>query len=82
MMTSRRHLTWLCSCKIGDTTYEAQVAFQMRIRPGSYKIGQETIGATKQIDPHIPNSSLEWYTDCAEKGSVQFTGLLVKLMAC
>ena len=41
---------------------KVQCAFQLRIRPGSYGIGQETVGATKVIDKHFSNDELEWYT--------------------
>lgn len=61
--------------------YQAQVVFQMRIRPGSYKIGQQTIYEDdRRIDEHIPNSRLEFYIPTAEKGCVQFTGLMLQLL--
>lgn len=59
--------------------WEAQVAFQVRLRPGTYRIGQQTVGADKQIDPAFSNSSIEYYTKGDEHGSHVLTGLLVKL---
>ena len=40
-------------------------AFQLRIKPDSYKIGQETVGATRKgkvLDKNFDNDELEWYT--------------------
>jgi hypothetical protein len=58
--------------------YKAQVAFQVRMRPGCYGIGQETVGTAVPFDPTstYPNASLEWYTK--EVPGVILTGLLVK----
>jgi hypothetical protein len=52
--------------------------YQVRVRPGSYGEGQETVGARGPIDAtgSYANTNIEWYTeeDCA----VVLTGLLVK----
>jgi len=37
-----------------------KIAFQCRQMPGTYKVGQQTIGATHSIDPLFSNESLEW----------------------
>ena len=50
-------------------------AFQVRIQPGSYRIGQQTVDAESQIDAHVPNSCLEWYTD--EMHSHVLTGVII-----
>ena len=60
--------------------YSAKVAFQVLIRPKSYKVGTETVGATlhgTNIDPHIPNSEIEWST--REKVATILYGLLIEL---
>ncbi|XP_019620778.1 PREDICTED: uncharacterized protein LOC109467275 [Branchiostoma belcheri] len=60
--------------------YKARVAFQLCIRPGSYKVGPETVGARKRgetIDPLFSNNELEWST--VERGGHALYGLLVKL---
>ena len=60
--------------------YKAKVALQVLIRPHSYKVGIETVGATKQgiaIDPHIPNTEIEWSTK--EKVATILYGLLIEL---
>eukprot|EP00940_MAST-03C_sp_MAST-3C-sp2_P002541 g2541.t1 len=55
-----------------------QFAFQCRQRPGSYSIGQETVGAgATKLDPHFPNSMLEFYT--RENPGVVIVGLLMKI---
>eukprot|EP01084_Bolivina_argentea_P022115 41097_1 len=57
----------------GCQKLKAQCVFQLRIRPGCYNIGQETIGATTAgtiIDKHIPNKELEWYTK-------EFLGIII-----
>eukprot|EP00698_Gefionella_okellyi_P008114 TRINITY_DN1998_c0_g1_i1.p1 TRINITY_DN1998_c0_g1~~TRINITY_DN1998_c0_g1_i1.p1 ORF type:complete len:1099 (-),score=191.89 TRINITY_DN1998_c0_g1_i1:76-3336(-) len=57
-------------------TYKMQVAFQLRVRPGSYQVGRETIGAKKELDRVIPNSEIEWYT--RERGAQMIIGLLLR----
>ena len=50
----------------------------MRVKPGSYRIGPETVGLGKRrLDPHFTNDQLEWST--ANRGAVILTGVLVKL---
>jgi hypothetical protein len=56
-----------------------QVAFQVRQEPGTYGIGQETVGAEGAgvtIDPLFPNSELEYYTK--RKGVHKLYRLLVR----
>ena len=55
-----------------------QFAFQLRIKPGSYGIGQETVGASrigKKLDEHFKNEELEWYTK--QNLSIVLYGLLL-----
>ena len=61
----------------GGKPSRAKVAFQLRQRPGSYNIGQETVGAKKEIDPMISNNELEYYTK--ENIAIVVYGLLVKV---
>ena len=58
----------------------ARVGFQVRIQPGKYDVGRETIGATEKkqtIDKNFKNSELEWSTD--KRGVLVLTALLVKI---
>ena len=58
---------------------QLQVAFQVRQKPGSYGIGQETVGATRRgevVDPLIGNEQLEYYTQ--QRVGILLHGLLVK----
>ena len=57
--------------------YDGRVALQLCIRPDSYKVGPQTIGATAEIDPKINNQEIEWSTK--ERGSTVLYGLLVKM---
>lgn len=50
---------------------------QVYVKPGSYKIGPQTIGANEQIDPKFQNNELEWSTK--ERGSIILYGLLIKI---
>ncbi|KAJ9440073.1 hypothetical protein DIPPA_15767 [Diplonema papillatum] len=53
-------------------------ALQVRIQPGTYTVGQETVGAKRRgdiIDPYVPNTSIEWYT--SELHTHMITGILV-----
>ena len=62
------------------TEHRAQVCFQLRVMPGSYAVGQETIAAgEEQIDPAYSNDEIEWYTTGDAKGSMILTGLLVRI---
>ncbi|XP_070554476.1 neuralized-like protein 4 isoform X2 [Ptychodera flava] len=58
-------------------TYSARVAFQVWIKPNSYSVGPETIGAKSEIDPKFSNQELEWFTK--RRGCVMVSGLLIKL---
>ncbi|XP_069501804.1 neuralized-like protein 4 isoform X1 [Ambystoma mexicanum] len=55
----------------------AQVAFQVCVKPGSYKTGPQTISATEPVDPRFNSSELDWVTK--EKGAIVLYGLLVRL---
>ncbi|XP_070552622.1 neuralized-like protein 4 [Ptychodera flava] len=57
--------------------YTASVALQVCIRPNSYKVGKDTVGASQPFDPRIDNQNIEWFTK--ERGSIILYGLLVKL---
>ncbi|XP_077861582.1 neuralized-like protein 4, partial [Saccoglossus kowalevskii] len=59
------------------TWYDARIAFQVWIRPGSFTLTRETIGARNQIDPYVKNKELEWAT--SDKSAVILRGLLVNL---
>ena len=58
-------------------SYKAKVLLQVRIEPGSYNVGPETVRATSQIDPLFSNNELEWSTK--SRGVVIIYGVLVKL---
>lgn len=57
--------------------FGAQVALQVCVRPGSYKMGPPTSGASELLDPRIPSSEVEWITK--EKGATILRGLLVRV---
>ena len=63
--------------KKSGRSYNAKVAFQVLISPGSYKVGPETIGARGEIDPDFSNQEMEWSTN--QQGCHILSGLLVKL---
>jgi hypothetical protein len=59
--------------------HEYQIAFQLRQEPGTYSIGQETVGADRAgrtIDPLFSNSELEYYTK--RKGVHKLYRLLIR----
>ena len=57
--------------------YKCRVAFQVLIKPGSYKIDKETLGyGQKQIDSEFDNSEIEWSTK--QYGTTILYGLLIK----
>eukprot|EP01084_Bolivina_argentea_P269569 458179_1 len=63
-----------------NRTLSIQFAFQLRIRPGSYTIGQETVGAAVRgirLDDNFSNNELEWYTK--ENVGIVLYGLLLKI---
>ncbi|KAI8510690.1 hypothetical protein Bbelb_116060 [Branchiostoma belcheri] len=60
--------------------YDVRVALQLCVRPGSYTVGPETIGASllgEIIDPLFSNDELEWFTK--ERGGHALYGLLIKM---
>ncbi|CAH1249987.1 NEURL4 [Branchiostoma lanceolatum] len=66
--------------KHGGKEYDVRVALQLCVRPNSYTVGPETIGARREgrtIDPLFSNDELEWFTK--ERGGHVLYGLLVKL---
>ena len=56
---------------------QARIAFQVHVKPGSYKIGPQSIGANEQIDPKFSNNELEWSTK--ERGATIISALLIKV---
>ncbi|KAJ8320876.1 hypothetical protein KUTeg_002463 [Tegillarca granosa] len=58
-------------------TYFAKAALQVWLKPGSYKVGPQSVGANEQIDPHFPNNELELTTK--ERGSTMLYGLLIRI---
>ena len=56
---------------------QARVALQVSVKPGSYKICPQSIGANEQIDPKFDNSEIEWATK--ERGATVLAALLVKI---
>ncbi len=65
-----------CYAKPYDDEFgQWQFMFQLRQRPGSYGIGQETMGG-QIVDPLVPRTRIEWYT--AEDVAIVITGLLVR----
>ena len=55
------------------------VAFQIRLHPESYQIGQQTVGATQRIDPLFANNALEFYSTA--RGGHKLQRLLVRRLA-
>ncbi|KAL5014249.1 hypothetical protein ScPMuIL_008519 [Solemya velum] len=57
--------------------YQVRVAFQVWVKPGSYTVGQQSLGVNEQIDPRLNNSELEWCTK--ERGSTMLHAFLIKV---
>ena len=55
----------------------AKAVLQLCIKPDSYQVGAQTIGATSEIDPKFSNQEIEWFTK--QRGAIILYGLLVKL---
>ncbi|KAL3868572.1 hypothetical protein ACJMK2_041373 [Sinanodonta woodiana] len=62
--------------RVTQQSYDCQVALQVRIKPGSYVIGRETIGEWN-IDPHVRDEKIEWSTK--DRNATMTTGLLVRM---
>lgn len=63
-----------------DVRIGLRFVFQCRQRPGSYTVGQETVGARDlQLDPLFDNNELEWYSK--EAPALVLTGLMVQVEA-
>ncbi|XP_023215732.1 neuralized-like protein 4 isoform X1 [Centruroides sculpturatus] len=55
----------------------AKAAFQVYVRPGSYTVGPQRLGAREPIDTHFSNGDLEWRTK--ECGATILHSLLIRL---
>uniref|UniRef100_A0A2K6A9Z9 Neuralized-like protein 4 n=1 Tax=Mandrillus leucophaeus TaxID=9568 RepID=A0A2K6A9Z9_MANLE len=58
-------------------THQAQVAFQVCVRPGSYTPGPPSAALGEPPDPHFSPAELEWVTK--EKGATLLYALLVRV---
>lgn len=58
-------------------THQAQVAFQVCVRPGSYTPGPPSAALREPPDPHFSPAELEWVTK--EKGATLLYALLVRV---
>ena len=47
------------------------------MKPGSYNIGPQTVGANEQIDPKFSNTEVQWSTK--EKGAIVLRAILIKI---
>ncbi|KAH0626079.1 hypothetical protein JD844_000817 [Phrynosoma platyrhinos] len=57
--------------------HSAQVAFQVCVRPGSYKVCAQSLTAAEPLDPRFSSAEIEWVTK--EKGATVLYGLLVRV---
>ncbi|XP_013911588.1 PREDICTED: neuralized-like protein 4 [Thamnophis sirtalis] len=57
--------------------HSAQVALQVCVRPGSYKICPPTQAASEPVDPRFSSAEIEWVTK--EKGATVLFGLLIRV---
>ncbi|XP_062858914.1 neuralized-like protein 4 isoform X1 [Trichomycterus rosablanca] len=57
--------------------HHAQVGFQVCVRPGSYKVGPQSVGISEPLDPRFSNTEIEWITK--EKGGILLYGLLIRV---
>uniref|UniRef100_A0A8B9KI47 Neuralized E3 ubiquitin protein ligase 4 n=1 Tax=Astyanax mexicanus TaxID=7994 RepID=A0A8B9KI47_ASTMX len=57
--------------------HNAQVGFQVCVRPGSYKVGPQSLGVSEPLDPRFSNTEIEWITK--EKGGTLLYGLLIRV---
>ena len=64
-----------------DVPVNVKLAFQVRIRPGSFVMGKQTIRSGPQanhpIDSHIDNNEIEWSTE--ERAAIVPVALLIKI---
>eukprot|EP00095_Tigriopus_kingsejongensis_P009407 maker-scaffold143_size313727-snap-gene-1.19 protein:Tk09407 transcript:maker-scaffold143_size313727-snap-gene-1.19-mRNA-1 annotation:"neuralized-like protein 4-like" len=64
--------------KISKSAYQARIAFQVEVQPGSYKIGPpSSLELLRPPDPHFKLDETEWLTK--ERGNTVVSALLVKL---
>ncbi|XP_074654148.1 neuralized-like protein 4 [Tubulanus polymorphus] len=58
-------------------SYQAKLAFQVRMKPGSYRVSSQSVEANEQIDPRIGNHEIEWCTK--ERGATMLVDLLIRV---
>ena len=49
----------------------------MCVRPGSYRVGPQALGAGEPLDPRFSNAEIEWTSK--EQGGTLLYGLLVRV---
>ena len=57
--------------------FKARLAFQVYVKPGSYKVAQDVVGDNNIFDVKFSNSEIAWQTK--EKGATRICALLVNL---
>uniref|UniRef100_A0A8D2LDW4 NHR domain-containing protein n=1 Tax=Varanus komodoensis TaxID=61221 RepID=A0A8D2LDW4_VARKO len=57
--------------------HAAQLAFQVCVRPGSYKVCAQSLAAPEPLDPRFSSAEIEWVTK--EKGATVLHGLLIRV---
>uniref|UniRef100_A0A8C5WRF5 Neuralized E3 ubiquitin protein ligase 4 n=1 Tax=Laticauda laticaudata TaxID=8630 RepID=A0A8C5WRF5_LATLA len=57
--------------------HSAQVALQVCVRPGSYKVCPPTQASPEPVDPRFSSAEIEWVTK--EKGATVLFGLLIRV---
>ncbi|KAM6949638.1 neuralized-like protein 4 isoform 1-T1 [Aplochiton taeniatus] len=60
-----------------DRCHQAQVGFQVCVRPGSYKVGPQSLSTSEPLDPRFCNTEIEWITK--EQGGTLLYGLLIRV---
>jgi hypothetical protein len=66
---------------VSKKTCYGRVVFQVRIKPGSYQVGKQTVleltEKSQNFDPHFSNAELECST--IRRGVIILVGILVKV---
>ncbi|KAK0040385.1 neuralized-like protein 4 [Biomphalaria pfeifferi] len=58
-------------------SYEGRAAFQVWVKPGSYKVSPQVDEDKAQVDPYFKNSEIDWVTK--ERGSTLLQALLLRV---
>lgn len=74
---SRTYAGYYCTAKPLDDSQVLECIFEVYVKPDSFSMQRNSLSSIVNVDPAVPDSELEWYTN--QTGSVMLSGLLMRV---